>query len=928
MKDLIIKGAREHNLKDINVTIPKNKFVVLTGLSGSGKSTLAFDTIYAEGQRRYVESLSSYARQFLGIMSKPDVDSIEGLSPAISIEQKTTSKNPRSTVGTVTEIYDYLRLLFARIGVPYCPEHEIKIEAQSPDRITQRVLEDFEGMISVLSPIVRQKKGTYDGLIKDLEKDGYTRARVDGKIIRTEQEIDLEKYKKHDIEIIIDRFDVKDKQRLTEAIENALLKSEGLVIIEKDSKEKLYSGKMACPKCGIAFEELQPRMFSFNSPFGACEICTGLGVKMDFDPDLIIQNKNLSIMEGAIAIYGKMDSWRGQQLKAVGEKYGFNLYTPIKKFTEKQFEILLYGSDSPFKAKWSNGADMHFNNGWEGIVNQSERLFLQTDSEYRKKFLSKFMRTTPCMACKGKRLKKKILAVKINNKSIIDITDLSIGDAISFFNNIELTKQQEKISSQILKEIRERLGFLSKVGLSYLTLSRNAGTLSGGEAQRIRLATQIGSNLTGVLYILDEPSIGLHQRDNHRLIETLHKLRDLGNTLIVVEHDEETIRKADHVIDMGPGAGIHGGRIIAQGTPEDIEVNKNSLTGQYLSGIKFIEVPKKRREKNLPIILKGCEEHNLKNIDVEIPTQVLNCITGVSGSGKSTLINDILYKGMVKKIYKTKTTPGKHRSIETQAYVDKVIIIDQSPIGKTPRSNPATYTKIFDEIRTVFSSTKESKLAGYGPGRFSFNVRGGRCEKCQGDGTIKIEMNFLPDIYVECEECKGKRYNQETLEIKYKNKSISDVLEMSVEEALEFFNFIPLIKSKLETLNKVGLGYIKLGQSSITLSGGESQRIKLTKELAKKGTGNTLYLLDEPTTGLHFHDVSKLISVLNELVDKGNTIIVIEHNLEIIKCADHIIDMGPEGGDRGGRVIAQGTPEEIAKNKSSFTGEYLKRVLR
>lgn len=928
MKDIIIKGARQHNLQDLNVTIPRDKFVVITGLSGSGKSTLAFDTIYAEGQRRYVESLSSYARQFLGVMGKPDVDSIEGLSPAISIEQKTTSKNPRSTVGTVTEIYDYLRLLFARVGTPYCPTHGIKIEAQSPERITQRILEDFKGMITILSPIIRQKKGTYDTLLKDLQKEGYSRVRVNGKIIRTDEEINLERYKKHDIEIVIDRVDTKDKERLNDAVENAVLKSEGLVVVEQKEEEKLYSGKMACPKCGIAFEELQPRMFSFNSPFGSCESCSGLGVKMDFDPDLIIPNKNLSIMEGAIAIYGKMESWRGQQLKAVGKTHGFNLYTPIKRFTKKQLDVLLYGSDEKIKAKWNSGADMNFKNGWEGLVPQSERLFLQTDSDYRKRFLSKFMITTPCNACGGKRLKPKILAVKIDNKNIIDVTDFSIGDAISFFNNLKLTDQQEKIAAQILKEIRERLGFLSKVGLSYLTLSRSAGSLSGGEAQRIRLATQIGSNLTGVLYILDEPSIGLHQRDNHRLIETLHKLRDLGNTLIVVEHDEETIRNADHVIDIGPGAGISGGRVIAQGKPKDIEMTKNSLTGEYLSGLKSIEVPKKRREKGLPIFLRGCEEHNLKNIDVEIPTKVFNCVTGVSGSGKSTLVHEILYKSLQKKIYKTKVKPGKHKGIESDAFIDKVLVIDQSPIGKTPRSNPATYTKVFDEIRKVFAGVKEAKVRGYKEGRFSFNVRGGRCEKCRGDGTIKIEMNFLPDVYVECEECKGKRYNAETLEIRYKGKSIADVLSMTVEEALEFFKFIPSIKNKLETLEKVGLGYIELGQSSVTLSGGESQRIKLTKELAKRGTGNTIYLLDEPTTGLHFHDVNKLIGVLNGLVDKGNTVIVIEHNLDVIKCADHIIDLGPEGGDAGGRVIAEGTPEEIAKNKNSFTGEYLKKVLK
>lgn len=929
MKDIVIKGAREHNLKDVNLTIPRNKFVVVTGLSGSGKSTLAFDTIYAEGQRRYVESLSSYARQFLGLMNKPDVDSIDGLSPAISIEQKTTSKNPRSTVGTVTEIYDYLRLLYARVGTPYCPKHNTKIEAQSPERISQRILEDFSGNISVLSPIVRQKKGTYDYLIKDLEKEGYLRVRVNKKIYRTDEEIALERYKKHDIEIVIDRVSTSDKERLVDAVENASLKSEGLVlIVDKDGKERLYSGKMSCPKCGISFEELQPRMFSFNSPFGACEECHGLGVKMDFDTDLIIPDQNLSLMEGAIAVYGKMDSWRGQQLKAVGDEFGFNMYTPIKKFTKKQMDVLLYGTDKKINGKWSNGLDMHMEEGWEGILPQSERLFLSTDSEYRKKFLSKFMRTSVCNSCQGKRLKPKVLSVKINDKSVIDLTDLSIGEAISFFNNLELTKQQEKIAFMILKEIRERLGFLSKVGLNYLTLSRSAGTLSGGEAQRIRLATQIGSNLTGVLYILDEPSIGLHQKDNDRLIDTLHRLRDLGNTLIVVEHDEDTIRKADHIIDIGPGAGVNGGRIIAQGTPKEIEMNSNSLTGRYLSGTHFIEVPKERREKGAEIKLLGCKENNLRDIDVKIPTKVFNCVTGVSGSGKSTLVYEILNKGLSNKINKTNKKTGEFGGIETDAYVDKVLVIDQSPIGKTPRSNPATYTKVFDEIRKIFAQTKESKLRGYREGRFSFNVKGGRCEKCQGDGTIKIEMNFLPDVYIECEECKGKRYNSETLEIRYKGKSIADVLAMSVEEALEFFKFIPAIKTKLETLEKVGLGYVKLGQSSNTLSGGESQRIKLTKELAKRGTGNTLYLLDEPTTGLHFHDVKKLIDVLNGLVEKGNTMVVIEHNLEVIKCADHIIDLGPDGGNGGGTIVAQGTPEEVAKNKASYTGQYLKKVLK
>ena len=930
MNDKIkIKGARQHNLKNISIELPRDKLIVITGLSGSGKSTLAFDTLYAEGQRRYVESLSSYARQFLGLMSKPDVDSIEGLSPAISIEQKTTSKNPRSTVGTVTEIYDYLRLLYARIGVPHCPIHNIKIEAQSPEKISQKIAEDFTGQITILSPIIRQQKGTYEQLFLDFNKEGYARVRVNGDIFRTDETIKLERYKKHDIEVIIDRLDVKDKSRLAEAVENALIKSKGLLIVENNGKDKFYSGNMTCPKCEISFEELQPRMFSFNSPFGACEGCHGLGIKMIFDEDLIIPDKELSIIDGAIKIYGKIDmSWRGQQLQAVGKKFGFDIYTPIKKFNEKQIQTLFYGSTEAIKGKWDTGANMNFENGWEGLIPQSERLYKSTDSDYRRKFLEKFMRVNKCSVCDGKRLKQKILAVKINNKSIIDVTDLSIQEVIVFFNNLELTKQEEKISRQILKEIRERLGFLERVGLGYLTLSRNAGTLSGGEGQRIRLATQIGSNLTGVLYILDEPSIGLHQRDNHKLIETLQKLRDIGNTLIVVEHDEDTIMNADYVVDIGPGAGIHGGEIVAKGTPQEIIKNKNSLTGQYLSGVQFIEVPKIRREKGEPIKITGCTENNLKNIDVEIPTRVLTCVTGVSGSGKSTLINEILYKGMMKKIHQSNIKAGEHKGIYTEAYIDKVIVIDQSPIGKTPRSNPATYIGVFDEIRKVFASTKEAKLKGYKLGRFSFNVPGGRCEKCSGDGTIKIEMNFLPDVYIECEECKGKRYNSETLEIKYKDKSIAEVLDMSVEEALDFFKFIPSIKNKLETLNQVGLGYIKLGQSSTTLSGGESQRIKLTKELSKRGTGQTLYLLDEPTTGLHFHDTRKLIGVLNNLVDKGNTIVVIEHNLDVIKCADHIIDLGPEGGDGGGYIVATGTPEEIVKDKISYTGKYLKPLLK
>ncbi len=928
MKKIIIKGAREHNLKNVDVEIPKDQFVVLTGLSGSGKSTLAFDTLYAEGQRRYVESLSSYARQFLGVMDKPDVDSIEGLSPAISIEQKSTSKNPRSTVGTVTEIYDYLRLLYARIGIPYCPTHNEPIISQTPEAIALAIQKEFSGDVTILSPVVRQKKGTYEKLISDYNKEGFSKVRVDGIIFKTDEKITLEKYKMHNIELFIDSLDSKETSRLTEAVENALGKSGGLLIVSGKTDEKLFSSNLACPKCGLVFEELQPRMFSFNSPFGACEDCHGLGVKIEFDPNLIIPDEKISILDGAIKIYGRIEnSWRQKQIAVVGKAFGFDLFTPIKEFTKKQKEVLLYGSGKEIDGKWPGGAKMHFDNGWEGIIPQAERLFKETTSEYRKREYEKFMRATVCPTCKGKRLKEKILSVKINSKSIIDVTDFSIKDAREFFDSIKLSAKEKEIARQILKEVKERLEFLDNVGLNYLTLSRSAGTLSGGEAQRIRLATQIGSNLTGVLYVLDEPSIGLHQRDNRKLIETLHKLRDLGNTLVVVEHDEDTIRAADYVVDMGPGAGIHGGEIVAEGSPKEIEKNNKSLTGKYLSGIEKISVPKKRREPGPLIKIKGAREHNLKNIDVEIPTQCLNLITGVSGSGKSTLVNEILYKGLAKRINFSKEIPGEHDRIYMDAFIDKVVIIDQSPIGKTPRSNPATYTKIFDEIRSVFAETKESKMRGYKLGRFSFNVKGGRCEKCKGDGTIKIEMNFLPDVYVECEECHGKRYNRETLEVRYKEKSIAEVLDMSTEEALEFFQFLPSIRRKLETLVEVGLGYIKLGQSSTTLSGGESQRIKLTRELGKRTTGKTLYILDEPTTGLHFEDVKKLLGVMHELVEKGNTMVVIEHNLDVIKSADYIIDLGPEGGDGGGEIVATGTPEEVAKNPKSWTGKFLKDVL-
>lgn len=932
MKKITIRGARQHNLKNITVELPRDKFIVITGLSGSGKSTLAFDTIYAEGQRRYVESLSAYARQFLGLMSKPDVDVIEGLSPAISIEQKSTSKNPRSTVGTVTEIYDYLRLLFARIGVPFCPVHTIRIEAQSPERIADRISADMPGMITILSPVVRQKKGTYQQLVKDLNREGYMRVRINGEIHRTDEEFTLERYRKHDIEVVIDRLDVSDRTRLVEACENALTKSGGLVIaVDETGRETIFSAMMACPVCGITFEELQPRMFSFNSPFGACEECNGLGIRMDFDPDLIIPDKNLSLADGAVALYRNfLDGYRSQYLAAIARHYDFSIFTPVKDLTDEQYHALMFGSADRirFSMSMKNG-DAHWahTGSWEGLLPQAERLYHQTQSEYRKRELERFMRISPCQKCHGKRLKEKVLAVRVHGKSIIDITDLSVTSCIRFFRDLDLTEKETGIARQILKEINERLDFLEKVGLGYLTLSRNAGTLSGGEAQRIRLATQIGSNLMGVLYVLDEPSIGLHQKDNKKLIDTLRRLRDLGNTLIVVEHDEDTIRSADHVVDMGPGAGLHGGYIVAQGTPAQIAKNKRSLTGQYLAGDLKIETPGRRRPHDRYLRIYGCRENNLKDITVKIPLAVFSVITGVSGSGKSTLVYDTLYQALQKKLYHTRVVPGIYRKIEFDSDIDRVIVIDQSPIGKTPRSNPATYTKVFDEIRRVFAETREAKLRGYKPGRFSFNLKGGRCEACEGDGLIRIEMNFLPDVYIECEECRGKRYNRETLEVRYKGKSIADVLDMTVEEALLLFANIPAIRHKLETLSAVGLDYLKLGQSSTTLSGGEAQRIKLTRELSKKATGKTIYLLDEPTTGLHFHDVKKLIAVLNELVDKGNTVVVIEHNLDVIKSADHIIDLGPEGGDNGGYVVASGTPEQVAADEKSYTGLFLKKML-
>ncbi len=955
---IIIKGAREHNLKNINVEIPKNKLVVVTGISGSGKSTLAFDTIYAEGQRRYVESLSAYARQFLGLMDKPDVDSIEGLSPAISIEQKTTSKNPRSTVGTVTEIYDYLRLLFARVGTSYCPKCSTPVKPQSAENIVNIIMSEPGKKIAILAPVIRGQKGTHEKIYEDLKKEGFTRVRVDGIIYSLDivaEEVKLERYEKHYIEAVVDRIKISDDERLriSDSVEQALLFGKGSIVIldvdeekiikenqgkktkkdlERGAGETLYSTFGACPNHPeIIFEQPQPRIFSFNSPFGACPTCLGLGEKMEVSPDLIIPDKNLSIMDGAIAVYGKVDlTWRATQLDAVGKKFGFDLFTPIKNFKQYQLDILIYGSKIPIKSRWHNGAVMNqLKEGWEGIIPQTKRLYNQTESDWRKQEIEKFMVSSPCPTCEGRRLKDTVLSIKVDNKSIIDVTDMSIDDAIAFFKDLtpKLTDKEKFIAKQILKEINERLNFLNNVGLSYLNLSRKAGTLSGGEAQRIRLATQIGSNLTGVLYVLDEPSIGLHQRDNAKLIKTLHNLRDLGNTLIVVEHDEDTIRDADYVLDIGPGAGVHGGHIVASGTPKQIENNTKSLTGDYLSHRKFIELPKKRREPKNYIILKGCSENNLKNIDVKFPTGIFCCITGVSGSGKSSLLNQTFVPVIKKHFGQVCDNIGKHKEAIIPEDIDNIIVIDQDPIGKTPRSNPATYIKVFDDIRTIFASTKESKARGYTQGRFSFNVKGGRCETCKGDGLIKIEMNFLPDVYVQCEDCKGKRYNKDTLEITYKGKNIAEILDMDVESAVPFFENHTSIYRKLTTLLDVGLGYVKLGQSSTTLSGGESQRIKLTKELAKFKKGKTIYVLDEPTTGLHFEDVNKLITVLKKLVEKGNSIYVIEHNLDVVKCADFIIDIGPEGGNGGGRIIGEGTPEDICSIKGSHTGEFLRKLI-
>ncbi|EGT3607331.1 excinuclease ABC subunit UvrA [Clostridium perfringens] len=939
MKDkIIVKGAKVHNLKNVSLEIPRDKLIVFTGLSGSGKSSLAFDTIYAEGQRRYVESLSSYARQFLGQMDKPDVESIEGLSPAISIDQKTTSRNPRSTVGTVTEIYDYLRLLYARVGVPHCPKCGKEITQQSVDQIVDQIMELPErSKIMILAPIIRGRKGTHEKVLENIKKQGFVRARIDGEIYDlTEDEIKLEKNIKHNIEAVVDRIIVKDgiEGRLTDSIETSLKMAEGLVLVNIIGEEdRLYSEHFACADCGISIDELAPRMFSFNSPFGKCERCDGLGTLMEIDEDLVVPNKDLSIRGGAISTWGdsrmKEESWTYCVLKALMEKYNFDLDIPYKDLPKKVQEVLMYGEPEKLKVTYTKeNVTAVYNHSFEGEINNLRRRYMETNSDTMKAEIEKYMSDNPCPKCKGARLKPEALAVTVGGKNIFEFTSMAIREELDFINSINFSEKDKIISSQIIKEIQSRLSFLINVGLDYLDLARKAGTLSGGEAQRIRLATQIGSQLMGVLYILDEPSIGLHQRDNDRLIATLKQLRDVGNTLIVVEHDEDTMREADYIVDIGPGAGEHGGEIVASGTLDEIMSNENSLTGKYLTGVKKVELPEERRKGNGNFItVKGAKENNLKNVTAKFPLGTLTMVTGVSGSGKSTLVNEILYKGLNKIVNKAKDLPGKFKEITGYGNIDKIIDIDQSPIGRTPRSNPATYTGTFDIIRELFSQTQEAKMRGYKPGRFSFNVKGGRCEACSGDGIIKIEMQFLSDVYVPCEVCKGKRYNRETLEVKYKGKNIADVLNMTVEEALEFFENIPRIKNKLQTLMDVGLGYIRLGQPSTQLSGGEAQRIKLAYELSKRSTGKTLYILDEPTTGLHIHDVNRLVKILQRLVDGGNTVIVIEHNLDMIKCADYIVDLGPEGGDKGGTIVATGTPEKIAESKESYTGKYLKKYL-
>ena len=936
---IFVKGARENNLKNIDVDIPRDKLVVLTGLSGSGKSSLAFDTIYAEGQRRYVESLSSYARMFLGQMEKPDVDYIDGLSPAISIDQKTTSKNPRSTVGTVTEIYDYLRLLWARVGTPHCPKCGKEIQQQTIDQIIDQVMALPEATrIQIMAPVVRGKKGTHQKLLEDARKSGYVRCRADGSLYDLTEEIPLDKNKKHNIEIVVDRLVIKEDihRRLTDSVETAAALAGGLVVINivGEDRDILFSQNYACEDCGISIEELSPRMFSFNNPYGACPTCTGLGAQLKVDPDLIIPNRKLSILEGAITASGwnniKGDSISRMYFEALSKKYGFKLTTPVEELPEEVMDVILYGTKGEklkltYDRENGKGTLMQ---AFEGVVNNLERRYRETQSDAMRRDLEECMAERPCPDCGGKRLRKEALAVTVGGISIDAFCRKSVNDALAFVDGLELTPQKHLIADRILKEIKNRLGFLQSVGLQYLTLSRAAATLSGGESQRIRLATQIGSPLMGVLYILDEPSIGLHQRDNDMLLDTMKHLRDLGNTLLVVEHDEDTMRAADYIVDIGPGAGVHGGEVVAAGTAEEVMNTPGSITGDYLSGRKRIPVPTERRKGSGNFLtIRGAAENNLRGVDVSIPLGTFTCVTGVSGSGKSSLVNEILFKRLAADLNRAKTRPGKHAGIEGEEFLDKVIDIDQSPIGRTPRSNPATYTGLFNDIRDLFASTSDAKARGYGPGRFSFNVRGGRCEACQGDGLLKIEMHFLPDIYVPCEVCKGKRYNRETLEVRYKGKNIYEVLEMTVEEALPFFENLPRLYNKLQTLYEVGLSYVKLGQPSTTLSGGEAQRVKLATELAKRSTGKTIYILDEPTTGLHTADVHKLIEVLQKLVDVGNTVVVIEHNLDVIKTADHIIDLGPEGGDGGGNIVVTGTPEEVAQCAASYTGQYLKRML-
>ena len=937
ISDIIIKGAKEHNLKNVSLSIPRDKLVVFTGLSGSGKSSLAFDTIYAEGQRRYIESLSSYARMFLGQMDKPDVESIEGLSPSISIDQKTTSKNPRSTVGTVTEIYDYLRLLYARIGIPHCPVCGEKISHQTVDQIVDQVMSlEKESKIQVLSPIARGKKGTYAKEIENIRKSGFVRIRIDGEIFDLSDDITLDKNKKHNLEVVVDRLVLSDdtSSRLSEAIEASLDWSGGLVIINVNlSKDILFSTSFSCPEHGVNFEELTPRMFSFNSPFGACKKCTGLGVFMKIDPELVIPDKSKSINEGGIKGAGwsmEGNSMANMYLEALSKKYNFSLDTPLCDLSDEIIDILLYGNNGEKLELTRRSERMAFtySNSFEGIINNLERRFRDTKSSWIKNEIENFMNVVPCDECSGKRLSKNSLSVTVGGINISDLCDKSIKDCITFIKSLKLNEKEKTISEPIVKEISSRLEFLKSVGLEYLTLSRSSGTLSGGESQRIRLATQIGSSLVGVIYILDEPSIGLHQRDNSKLIETLKKLRDLGNTVIVVEHDEETMYASDYIVDVGPGSGVNGGYITFAGNIKNIGNAKDSITGQYLSGKKFISIPKERKKGNGKFLkVVGANQNNLKNIDVEIPIGTMSCVTGVSGSGKSTLVNEIIYKTLSSKINKSKLKPGKHKEILGIENFDKVIDISQSPIGRTPRSNPATYTGVFTDIRELFSCTNYAKSKGFTSSRFSFNVKGGRCEACQGDGILKIEMHFLSDVYVPCEVCKGKRYNRETLQVKYKNKNINDVLEMTIDESLEFFQNIPKIKNKMQTLKDVGLGYIKLGQPATTLSGGEAQRVKLASELSKRSTGKTLYILDEPTTGLHVDDVNRLVQVLRRLVDSGNTALIIEHNLDLIKVCDYLIDLGPEVGDNGGCIIAKGTPEEVSNNSASYTGAYLRKIL-